>query len=50
MSKLGRQVLGNGVVHVMKLRDIVAHSEKLKQNMDEILNYSLSLCLYNQLF
>lgn len=35
MSKLGRRVLVNGAVYAyMKLRDIVAHIKKLKQNME----------------
>ena len=34
MSKLGRQVLVNGAVYIMKLRDIVSHLEKLKQNVE----------------
>jgi len=38
MSKLGRQVLVNGAVHITKLLDILAHLQKLRQNMDEILN------------
>ena len=36
MSNLGRRVLVNGAVYayIMKLRDIVAHIKKLKQNME----------------
>jgi hypothetical protein len=34
MSKLSTQVLVNGAVNIMKLRDIVAHLKKLKQNVE----------------